>query len=217
MNPDTELESWRKQWQEDRPEPPNLADAVHRGTRFLRAMLVAEILITIVMGGGITVWALRSSNSDVAALAGATWVFLAAAWTFGIWNRKGCWAPAGYEHAAFVTLAVRRCQRALTALTFGCLLYIVELLFCLSWIYRRLALRSSLTPMDFLTSRAIVVTLILSVTLGAVALWFRRNKRQELANLLAMHPDSTLVRDANRAADVYSMLRRKRLRRRTTG
>lgn len=217
MNPDTELETWRKQWQEDRREPPDLADAVHRGTRFLRAMLVAEIPVTVVIGGAMTLCALRSSDSDVAALAGATLVFLVAAWTFGIWNRKGCWAPVGYDHAAFVRLSIRRCQRALTALTFSCLLYIVELLFCLSWIYRRLAMRSSLTPMDFLTSRAIVVVLILSVTLGAIALWFRRKKRQELANLLAMHPDNTLVRDASRAADAYSMLRRKSLRRRTTG
>ena len=64
MNLDLELDQWREQWQAS-PEAPPLADLskrVARQSRFMRIALAGDILVTIVIGGGIIVLAILNAN-----------------------------------------------------------------------------------------------------------------------------------------------------------
>jgi len=119
MSVDTELDTWRREWQSEKAAVPDLAAKVRRHSRFMRAMLAGDVLVTVVIGGGIIVWA---SEADVTVLAGATWLFLAIAWVFGTLNRKGCWAPAALNASAFLDLSIRRCRRGIQASRFGAIL-----------------------------------------------------------------------------------------------
>ena len=63
QEPDLELEGWQRQWQAQEAVPTDLARAVEAGTRSIRRGIIAEIVVTIVMGGGALGWATRLAPS----------------------------------------------------------------------------------------------------------------------------------------------------------
>ena len=137
MKLDLELAQWREQWQAS-PEAPPLSDLskrVARQSRFMRIAVAGDILVTIVIGGGTIVLAILDARPATAILAAITWILIAAAWIFGLSNRKDIWSPAASTTAAFLDLSIRRTQSNLRAATFGVILYAVNMTFCLSWIY----------------------------------------------------------------------------------
>jgi hypothetical protein len=136
VKPDLELESWREQWQSDAQVPADLRRKVARGTRYMRLMVALEVLVTVAMGGGFTAWAAVDPRAEMLVLAGAVWLFLAAAWTFAALNRRGTWSPSAPTTAEFVGLSIRRCRTRLAAARFGTGLYFAEMAFCLTWLYR---------------------------------------------------------------------------------
>ena len=174
MTPDLELQAWREQWQQDTEVPADLRRKVERGTRNMRLMVALEVLVTIAMGGGFTWWAVIEPRTEMYVLAGAVWLFLAAAWAFAIANRHGTWSPDSMSTAEFVDLSIRRCQRRLQASHFGAGLYFVEMIFCLTWLYRDPARRHPLP--------AIIFAVVTPLFLVGVAR-YRRNTRAELAGL----------------------------------
>ena len=185
MTVDSELELWRREWQSEAPAiPPDLRDRVRRESRFLRWMLAGEILVTLVMGGVTTGWAIRTSEADVILLAVATWIFLAAAWTFGLVTRRGAWSPAAESTAAFLDLSIRRCRSAIAGVRFGTVLYFVEIVFCLAWVYRYDAVRRPLSVATFLGSGTIGIVAAITVIFVAGMIRSNRRKKSELAGLL---------------------------------
>jgi len=96
MKLDAELELWRDQWQASReaPELTGLSKRVARESLYMRIMLTADILVTLVIGGGTIALALRNPRPATAILAAATWLFIAGAWIFGLSNRKDAWSPS---------------------------------------------------------------------------------------------------------------------------
>ena len=136
MNVDSELDLWRKDWLTPiMPPSPDLRRKVGRQTRFMKFMLAMDILATIAVGGFYTGWAVIYRASDTALLAAATWIFIAVAWAFRLVNWRGQWAPSALSTSAFVDLSIRRCRARIAAVTFGAVLYVCELAFCLPWIY----------------------------------------------------------------------------------
>ena len=194
-NMDTELDTWRREWQSEQSAVPdlavnlsvNLSVKVRRHSRFMRAMFAADILVTVLIGGGTTAWAIRSSEPDVIALAAATWLFLAIAWMFATVNRRGCWAPAALNASAFLDISIRRCRRGIAAAKFGMMLYGGELLFCLTWIYRR---KAAVSPPAFLTSAPVAAVWICTAVFVLIVLWYQRRKRAELAYFLELQAQS---------------------------
>ena len=176
MNVDTELELWRRQWQADaQPMPPfDLQAKVERQTRFMRWMLLSEVAVTAIMGGGTTALAYRSPNTGMIVLAIAVWLFLAVAWAFGLSNRRGTWNPEGSTTADFLDLSLRRCRRRMSAGWFGAILYIGEMVFCLTWIFEYGLLSASL----------VLAVGGATIALGGLLLWYQRNRRRELDYLL---------------------------------
>jgi hypothetical protein len=138
------------------------------------------MLVTVLFGGG-TIWlAAASREVDVWVLAGATWVFLAVAWGFGVWNRRGAWRPVALTGSAYLEISIRRCQGAIRAIFFGMVLFVVEVLFCLGWIYNRTG------GVSFLYSNAMLAVGVATVLFFVGSLMYRVRKKGELAWLLQL-------------------------------
>lgn len=177
---DPELQAWHEEWIAQPANSPDLAALVRRQSRFMRLMLIAEVLVTVVLGGG-TIWLAASRRqTDLAVLSGATWVFLAVAWGFGTWNRRGAWRPVALTSAAYLEVSVRRCRSAIRSVVFGMALFVVEMLFCLGWIYHR---RGNGT---FLYSPAMMAAGAATVVFFVGSLVYRARKRGELGRLLQL-------------------------------
>jgi hypothetical protein len=186
MSVDAELDAWRREWQSERRELPDLSVRVRRHSRFMKAMLASETAVTVVIGGGAVGWAVRTAETDVIVLAGAVWLFLAAAWIFAFKSRKGCWAPAAQSASAYLDISIRRCRGSMAASIFGTVLYFCEIFFCLIWIYRRTSSSTGLSPYAFLTSPIIIGVWACTVVFVVAMIWYRRRKRVELDYLLEL-------------------------------
>ena len=177
MKPDLELESWREQWQTATEIPADLRRKVERGSRNMRLMVAMELLVTVAIGGGSALLAVRDPRVSRWVLAGAVWVFLLAAWTFALVNRRGNWRAEALSTADFVDLSIRRAQGKLASSRFGVVLYFAEMAFCLTWLYWDPAQRQALPAIIFA-----VVTPAFLVGLAR----YRRAVRRELAELMEL-------------------------------
>lgn len=169
---DLELEAWREQWQTAAKVPADLRRRIARGTRSMRLMLVMEAIVTVTIGGGSTLWAVVDPRKEMLVLALAVWLFLGAAWTFAIVNRRGTWSPAAMTTAEYVDLSIRRCRAKIAAMRFGVGLYFAEMAFCLAWLYRDPARRVP-TP-------AVIFAVVTPVFLVGVARLQRRTQAELL-------------------------------------
>jgi hypothetical protein len=184
MKLDAELELWRDQWQASRetPELTGLRERVARESVYMRIMLLADILVTVVIGGATLALALRSPRPATAILAAATWLFIAGAWIFGLSNRRNAWSPSASTTSAFLDLSVRRCRSNLRAIKFGALLYAVEMTFCLSWVNHE---------SGSLSKTLIIVVTVITLILTAALIVYRKKKRTDLCYLLNLQRDLT--------------------------
>ena len=180
MMVDHELQAWREEWTGQPAGSPDLAARVRRQSRFMRLMLLAEVLVTVLLGGGAIWLAATKRQLDVAVLAGATWVFLAVAWGFGVWNRRGAWRPLALTSSAYLEISILRCRSAIRAVIFGMMLFVVEVLFCLAWIYNRVGGAS------FLYSTRMMAVGVATVVFFVGCLLYRARKKGELGRLLQL-------------------------------
>jgi hypothetical protein len=189
MSLDAELETWRREWQAEAAVPPDLRRRVERQSRWLKVGIAGDILVTVAIGGGVIALAARSPQPDMLLLAAATWSFIAAAWAFRIVISRGLWSPAAIDTAAFVDLSIKRCRAQLAATVFGAGLFVVEMAFCLGWIYRRVAPRVPLLGWLFGSVFNGLVWLF-SLAFFICLVWYRRKKRAELAWLAGLSDPS---------------------------
>ena len=186
MHADTELETWRRQWQTNDAIPTDLRQRVDRETRNLRYGRYAEIAVTVVIGGGVAGWALLSQRPIVSALAVGVSVFIAIAWATSIALRRDILKPSAATTSAFLTLSIRRCRRRLVALSAQVLLYVLLLAFDLVWIYQYQAESRPIPVWAFLTSGQMLVVWGVTAVLAAAAVWYRRRLRAQLQGLLSV-------------------------------
>jgi ABC-type Mn2+/Zn2+ transport system permease subunit len=184
QEPDRELEGWQREWRAQETVPPDLARAVEAGTRKLRRGRIGEILVTIVMGGGILGWAIVSRRAEVIVLAIAVWILLGVAWVVSTLLHRGLWQPVTATTAAFVEVSILRCERSLQAIWIQAVLYIVILAFDLVWLYYY---RGESNVREFLMRPAVVVVLtVVTPAVAAAAVWYRRRLLRELKNLIGL-------------------------------
>jgi hypothetical protein len=187
MSVDTELEAWRQQWQSGTAVPLDLRRKVERQSLFMKLALIADILVTVTIGGGTTAWALRSPQPEVVFLAIATWIFIATAWAFSLLLNRGSWSPSAQDTAAFIDLSVRRCRGKLAAVSFGAGLFLLQIAFVLGWVYRYSpAHQTPLLTWLFFGSIPIDIVWLCTVAFFAFLVWYRRRKRAELAYFLGL-------------------------------
>ena len=185
MNMDAELDVWRGQWQSGTTIPLDLRRRVERRSRLMKVGLIADILVTIVMGGGSTVWALYSPEPDTILLSAVIWLFLAAAWTIVLTFSRGAWFPSALDAAAFVDLTVRRCRGALAAIRFAAGLYLCEIAFSLGWIHHYSPEgRKPIWTWLFFSSLRIDIIWLATLAFFGFLIWYRRSQRAELAYLV---------------------------------
>jgi hypothetical protein len=179
---DREFEQWQRQWQsQDAEVPADLARSVQTGTRRLRRGLLAEIANTIIIGGGVIVWAALSRRAEVMVLAIAVWILFAVAWTASLLLRRGTWQPVTATTAAFVEVSILRHERSLQAIWIQAVLYVVILLFDLVWLYHY---RAETSVSEFMMRPAVLVFLLIVTPLvAAAAMWYRRRLLRELKRL----------------------------------
>ena len=181
MNIDAEMDVWRRQWQSHTAVPSDLRRKVEQQSRLMKIALAADILVTIVIGGGAIGWALRSPQPDIVLLAVATWLFLAAAWTFRLTVHRGAWSPSGLDNAAYIDFLLRRCRGALKTIGFGAGLFVCEIVFCLGWIYLHAPEpRKPLLAWLFSNSLPIDIVWLSTLAFFGFLVWYRRKKRAEL-------------------------------------
>jgi hypothetical protein len=186
MNTDVELQNWRQQWQ-SRPESADTADAVERlrnrvlrETRWLKVSLIAPILVTLVIGGGMTLRALRSEQPLDVLFAIETWVFIVVTWVGCLWIASGTWRPLADTTAAFVDVSIRRREANVRGAIFGVCLYVGQLVFVLV----ALGAPSPGGLVALLTSSFVMVAGWIGVPVGvSIAYWFLRRQRADLEHL----------------------------------
>jgi hypothetical protein len=192
MSVDTELEVWRQQWQSDTTVPLDLRRKVERQSLFMKISLIADILVTITIGGATIGWAVRSPQPENVLLAVATWIFIATAWMFSLTVNRGAWSPSAQDTAAFVDLSVRRCQSRLAAVWFAAGLFVFQIVFVLGWVYQNSpARRQPLLTWLFFGSIPIDIVWLCTLAFFGFLVWYRRRKRAELASLLHLREQMT--------------------------
>jgi hypothetical protein len=187
---DAELDVWRRQWQSDAAVPLELRSVVARQSRFMKIVLLADVLVTVTIGGGVILWAMRSSQRDVVLLAVVTWLFLAAAWTASLRFNRGNWSPSALDTAAFIDLSIRRCRARLSALKFGAGLYLVQIEFCLGWVYHHSVHNRTLFQWLFFGTLPIDVVWVVTAVFFGCVIWYRKKKRGDLAWLMKLRDEA---------------------------
>jgi hypothetical protein len=181
---DRELERWQQQWHAQEAVSPDLARAVEAGTRKMWYGVIAEIAVTVVMGGGAIAWALVARQTEATVFAIAIWLFIAIAWTASVLLRRGAWQPVTATTAAFVDVSILRCKRSLQAIWIQAALYVVILVFDLVWLYYY---RAEKSVGEFLMQPALLVLLLIMTSVAAAAaMWYRRRLLRELKSLLEL-------------------------------
>jgi hypothetical protein len=183
MEPDVELDTWRRDWQAGSVVPADLTQRVERETRMMRRFVVAEIAVTVVFGGGSLAWAALSHRRDALGLVIAIWAFIAIAWTISWLLRRGAWGQVTTTTTAFLELSILRCRRRREAVIAQCVLYVMILSFDLAWIYFHRARQVSLGVATFLTTGSVLWVWMITAALAVVAVWQRRRLGRELENL----------------------------------
>jgi hypothetical protein len=188
MDADLELDTWRRHWQAGPAVLPSLKQRVERETRAMRRLVIGEIVVTIVFGGGSLAWAALSLRTDVFVLALGVWAFIAIAWMISFLLRRGAWTPVTATTTAFVELSILRCRRRRESIVAQAALYVMILGFDLAWIYATRPASSERSVVSFLTSGEIAWVWALTAALGAAAIGQRRKLARELETLMNLRP-----------------------------
>jgi hypothetical protein len=186
---DGELESWRAEWQTVAPPPLDLKDRVERETRSMRRVVVGELVVTLVFGGGSVTWAVFASRTDAIVLAVGVWAFIAVAWTIAILLRRDAWSPATVSTAAFLDLSILRCRRRREAIVAQAVLYVLILAFDLAWISFFVQEPGSPDAVSVLTSGDVVWIWLVTAVLGVAAVRGRRGLSREIETLTRLRAD----------------------------
>jgi hypothetical protein len=182
VQPDIELETWRDQWRAQEGVSPDLRRRVERDIHLRRVAFVASIVVTVIFGCGVPVWAIVSRRADVAVLAAAVWIFIAINWVVSSRLHGGLSAPIATTTAAFLDFSILNCRRQRSAIAAASALYVVMLTFNLTWIYWAQPMAGGIWA--FLTSARVVTTFAVTLALALLAVRRRARAGQELQNLL---------------------------------
>ena len=185
MHADEELEQWQQQWRAQPAVPLDLRRRVERDLRGRRLGMLASIAVTVIMGGGTSVWAVRSGEPNALVLAYGVWIFIAVAWALRLQlERERGPRPHAETTVAFLDYAIRSRRVRLQAITASVILYMVLSVFILVWRYR--AGSTAADPWAYLTSSRVVAWHVITVVLAVRAAIQRRRFERELKNLVKM-------------------------------
>ncbi|HYN10033.1 MAG TPA: hypothetical protein VES67_21795 [Vicinamibacterales bacterium] len=186
MQPDLELETWRRQWQARETVPPDLTRRVERELRHARRAQLLAIGVTIGFGVAVPVRASLTGRPDDVVLAIGVWVFIVLAWVVSWRIMRGDSKPAAATTTAFLDFSILSCRRHLTEVGAAAMLYAVFLTFIMWLQYREFAAQTGAGPWAFVTRTHSLVVWAVTAALGGFAWWRRQLLRRELRNLMSI-------------------------------
>jgi hypothetical protein len=122
MNLNDEFMTWRREWQSEPAVPVDLIRRVERQTTHMRLLRIAEIIVSVVIGGSVVAAAIVHPVLDWIywlLFAAGTLGFIAAAWVVSIRSTRDTWHASDLTIAAYVSLHARRLRRQLDRIRFG--------------------------------------------------------------------------------------------------
>jgi hypothetical protein len=188
MQPDTELDTWRRKWQTQGSVSPDLKRRVEGEIRKRQLDFIASVAVTVIIGGSTSVWAIVSGRAEVVVLVVAVWVFIAVVWTISriLDRRRGGWRPASVTTAAFLDFSILNCRARRQEIAAAAVLYTAFLMFVLGWKYQELAKEAPLDLWAYLTSWRVTTAGLITFVLCVLAVRRRRRLKRELQNLLTL-------------------------------
>ena len=119
MSGNDEFSNWQQQWRSHPVVPVDLIRKIERKTLGLRAMRIAEIAVTVVMGGGLV--GLTIAHPGIAriywlGLTVVTWMFITVGWCISLRARRNVWKAAEPSISAYIDLQVRRYRQQINAI-----------------------------------------------------------------------------------------------------
>src|SRR5205823_6454274 len=109
-------------WQSHRLVPIELVRRVERQTLRMQALRIAEIVVTVVIGGALiaaTIVHPVMEQAYWAVLTLITWMFIFAAWAISLRISRKAWNAAEPSISAYVDLQVRRYQQQINGIRSG--------------------------------------------------------------------------------------------------
>ena len=181
MKGDVELDMWKQYWKAQASVPMDLFKRVEKETRNLRYYRTAEILVTVLIGGGTAATALVMKTTGWTLLAGGTWLFILLAWVFSLRYTKGIWAPGAPTTASYLDLSIRRCQWRMKDARYDIIQSILLTAFVLIADYYIILEFDNKPPSLWLLG---IAFLVMAPGLVAVFEWKRRKARAEMNSLV---------------------------------
>jgi hypothetical protein len=129
MKNNDELEGWRRLWLSQPAAPVHLIRKVERDTMYMRLGRIAEILVTVFIGGGLTVLAFLKQNLEFILLATGTWLFILYAWRASLASSKGMWSAGAATVNAYIDLSIARCRQRIADIWTMSMLLLLQVLF----------------------------------------------------------------------------------------
>jgi hypothetical protein len=129
-----EFTVWREHWQSAPPVPIHLIQRVERQTARMRMLRLAEIVVTIVIGGAVLAGAIVRPWPDLidwTTLAAGTWLFIAALWAVSARSTRHGWDAAEQTTAAYVSLQIQRLRRESERVVLGTVVSVLLSVFVL--------------------------------------------------------------------------------------
>ena len=195
---DLELEAWRAEWLLEAPRDSaaarlDLSLKVKRQRTRMMVTLAAEIVLSVAFLAGSAALALDRPSAPVLVLVAGIWVFVAAALTFSLWNRRGAWRPGGESVQDFVELVRERYRRDLRTARFGMALLLVQIVFILGWTqwYRGTDVFPFPSPPGAWVLPFRVLPVVIPVGAYLWLRWWRHRATRELAALEQTRLDLT--------------------------
>jgi hypothetical protein len=148
-----------------------------------RLWIYAEVVVTVVMGGGATVWAIKAHQSSVTLLAVWVWMSLLAAWLFRLMSDWNDFTGAAVATGAYLNTLLRRRRSSLRAAQFGGILFFSQLVVTSAWVFRELNSQSPVNLSDYLARPANLIFAIGAIVFYVWLIVYWRKLRNEIAEL----------------------------------
>jgi len=186
MISDPELDQWSELWRSGEPFDARLAERARKAVWRFRVWIYLEVLVTVLMGGGFTMWAVRAHQTPVTVLAIWVWLSLAAAWVFRLISDWNDFTGAAVATGSYLAVLLRRLRSSLRAAEFGGVLFVVQLIVTSLWAFVELNRQGHVSLGDYLALPANVVFAFGTVAFAFWLVRYRRRVRWEIGELEKM-------------------------------
>lgn len=134
MNESIDLAAFERAWTNEAPSiPANAQRRAQREVMRWRAGIVIECLFGLGAIAVATCAAFRSTNPDMVPVAVAVWVFTLSLLGSSAWNKRGLGRLASSPTSRFLQFQIQRRRAVRREVRFGVAMWLVELLFVVTW------------------------------------------------------------------------------------